>query len=342
MPSRLSELIEYVSSQSTSFVVPEREMRVGVTQMLELEGDAAREAEAHGVPVPCEISSTAAKDLCRLHSIPWGYMRKASSALFAMNANWWLSSSDKQVTLTFTEGVLSEVTPLEGTRSVAYVLKLVADAFAPLDPVVVQPDIQPDHVSLVAYDPDRVYETDDARLPQDMNIGVVVEAPTVCSKPIVASPAFVDARTETAIAMRVADGLDKEMELDDHYVMHEGLRLSGELVHVADRADEDYPGAIDITHFFKYDAPLCGVKGVLNSKAYETAVLNDDTPTGLAASIMVTQEAVKSMANCYKLMHLAGRALAPSVPLVCQACHSVVRDDTDDERWAAEHPHGVA
>lgn len=321
MATKLSELIEFVKENNKS------EVKDAFFIQLDSDGQLAYPGESGDIEHH-PVSEVAMKELCKLNGINWSYFRKIPNELKQANLNWFLERSKDKYVLNYVDQTVSEVHGVDSAYTVGAMLDIVAEAFGDNDPYIIQPYVDAGMVAFYAY------YGDETEYPfGNACNGIIVWAPLDKDSHINASPVLVFPETETAIEFNI-DGKrheDEKANGDVPFGPKETIQYALDNMKFMDRIiamgiDNEVES---VEHFFQHDAHKAGVRGKLNSMAYDNS-MSAQTCIDLVKGILQTEEQVSDQGQFMSLANLAGHALHPSTPTFCSHCHQVIDDGDDD------------
>lgn len=318
--STIQDLLDYVQENGTAVYRRANEIKMNME-----DGTIGFRIEGHDGDEPYdyrwyEISKIALRGLAHQFDIPIRYITECPVDLAAININYWASRSDRELTFSLTEGIVSEVKSTESDRTIQEILSQVQEALASDEVRIDQVDMRASMIRFMAYLPDE----EQSEL-GSIHRGVSVEAPISKSRKVRVDPILFDEQTgtATAIGVRVPKDLD-EKDLPSMLALAVEHLSELESVVLNNRSNPIH----DSHHFVARYGKKVGLTTVNKKKALEEVMLVENrTAITVARAVMNSQEKTRSSLAVIKAARLAGEAFYAVDPVYCQQCHQEIDED---------------
>lgn len=323
--SSLSDLIDYIRQNGERVYRRANETRInpdtGKIGIL-LDGQTVSD------PYPWdwhEMSTVALRNLSHIFNIPPAYVTRVPTDLAALNVNYFTSRSDRQLELSLTEDVVSEIKALENDRTIFEILDAVRQVFGRDDLKVVQAYIKADSVQFLVYLP----EEEETPLGL-LHRGVSLIAPINKSKDVHSEPVLVNAQDEEAIEFAVHKNTD---EVDLTNLVSVMTVARDHMERIDDIIIRNRSHVIESADYFvsRYGAKNGLATTVKRCVREEIMNSGDSTAIGVARAVMNAQNRTKSPIQFMKLIRMAADAFFAVDPVYCDHCHQEIPDEESKE-----------
>lgn len=325
MASTLSELLDYVREN-------ERRVYRNANQ-IKINPDSGQigfliDGQTVSDPYPWEwhdISMVALRNLAHMFDIPPAYISRVPQDLAALNINYLTSRSDRPLTFSLTEDVVSEVKSTENDRTIFEIIDAVKRVYGDDDPCVIQADIRADRIQFITY-----LQNEDRTPLGDLHRGFSVVVPVSKKKDVHSEPVIVNSIDETAIEFAV----HHDENSTDFTNMTSMFTIAHDHMNSVDDVIMRNAGReISDTDYFvsKYGAK----NGVTTSgkRCVREEILNEglNDTCSVASAVMRAEERTKSPLQFMKLARLAADAFYSIDPVYCDHCHQEIPDEETQE-----------
>lgn len=324
--SLLSELIEYTKkSRYRSLKAKE----IGVDR----DGRWRFLIDAKENQQPYAVTNIALKEFSKIVGVPFSYIRRITPELSSYNLNYMASRNDIDLSITLSDGIVSNVSVVGDQFGVTQVLDIIAKAFGEVDPYIIQAELSDRQVSLFALMPNEIHNEFG-----DVHKSVCIVVPLNIKETPMAIPGFSTLIDETSAMFPdvMSEDITRGKEpYDDEVTPHKAAevleKIIGNAIHHLDDIDSVISGGEqkilkDMNHFSYVESEYEDISSPTQKKLFQ--ILSDlEMNNGelnaidVAKGVMETQEMVKPQKQLIRLSILAGRAFYVNDPNYCPSCH---------------------